>query len=146
MEIKFELPSFESQVDEAYKILNNNTKSCKNLVLPELIINIETTRLHWKNVKEFLQFINRNPDHFMKWLKSELPSHTIDWVSNSKSDGLIIQGKRQKKADIIDIVLKYVNIYVICASCKQVNTKMNKLNHKQYEFECLKCGMKKFMI
>lgn len=135
---------FNTLVNNAYLILNNQTKG-DNLILPEIVVEIGTTRLHWKNVKNFLKVVRRHPEHFMDWLKSELPSHQINWFSGSKSDGLIIHGKRQRKSDVKDLALKYVNEFVICPSCKKADSQMLKINSKQYEFECLDCGMKKFV-
>jgi translation initiation factor 2 beta subunit (eIF-2beta)/eIF-5 len=139
------LMDFNTLVNNAYLILDQQSRG-ENLILPDIIIEIGTTRLHWKNVKDFLKIIQRHPDHFMDWLKSELPSQEINWFSGSKADGLIIHGKRQKKSDITDMALKYVNNYVICSSCKHADTKMIKINHKQWEFECMDCGMKKFIM
>lgn len=135
---------FETLVNQAYTILDNQSNG-SDLILPEVDVEIGTTRLHWKNVKEYLKVIKRHPDHFIDWLRSELPSQSINWFSGSKSDGLIIQGKRQRKSDVIELVLKYVNEYVICPSCKKADSLMTKLHSKQYEFECQDCGMKKFV-
>jgi translation initiation factor 2 beta subunit (eIF-2beta)/eIF-5 len=136
---------FNTLVDNAYSILDRQSHG-DNLILPEIVVDIGTTRLHWKNVKSFLVVIQRHPDHFIDWLKSELPGQEISWYSGSKSDGLIIHGKRQKKSIIVDLALKYVSNYVVCSSCKRADTKMTKLGHKQNEFECLDCGMKKFIV
>ena len=137
--------NFNTLVNNAYLILDKQSHG-SDLILPEIGVEIGTTRLHWKNVKDFLKIIRRNPDHFMEWLKSELPSQEINWFSGSKSDGLIIHGKRQKKSNVSELALKYVTNYVICTSCNRADTKMSKIGHKQYEFECMDCGMKKFLM
>ena len=138
--------NFDTLVKDAYYKLQYYQTPNKKLILPDIIVEIVTTRLHWKNVKDYLKTINRHPDHFIEWLKTELPNLEINWFSGSKSDGLIIHGKRQKKSNIIDIALKYINIYIICPSCKQTDTTMTKFNHKQWEFKCEDCGMKKFVV
>jgi len=135
---------FNKLANDAYHILDQQYKS-GNLTLPEVNVEIEPTRLHWKNVKEFLKLVRRHPDHFMNWLKTELPNQEINWFSGSKSDGLIIHGKRQKKSNITNMILKYVNTFIICTSCKHADTIMTKSN-KHWEFECIDCGMKKFII
>jgi translation initiation factor 2 beta subunit (eIF-2beta)/eIF-5 len=134
--------NFEILVNEAYETLDQKYNG-NMLILPEIIVEINKVRLHWKNVKNYLRIINRHPDHFIDWLKSERPGYELNWYSGSKADGLIIHGKRQRKSDISDLALKYVNNYVICSSCAQVNTVMIKTVSKQYLFECLICGMKK---
>jgi len=134
--------NFEEMTNEAYQLLNPSD-SGNLLILPEIELEIATTRLHWKNVKAYLQVIRRHPDHFMDFLKHELPTKELNWFSGSKSDGLIIQGKKQKKAEITDLARKFVNICVVCSTCKKPNTEMNKISSKYYEINCLDCGAKK---
>lgn len=136
---------FNTLVNDAYLILDHQSRG-EDLILPEVVVEISTTRIHWKNVKNYLIVIKRHPDHFMDWLKSELPGQECNWFSGSKSDGLIIHGKRQKKSDVSELALKYVSNFVICPSCKRADTRMIKINHKNYEFECLDCGMKKYIF
>ncbi len=135
---------FNSIVDEAYQIMERHMNG-EPLILPNVEVEIGTTRLHWKNVKEFLRVIRRHPDHFIDFLRKELPGKEVSWVSGSKSDGLIIHGKRQKQKDVADLVLKYVDIYVLCPSCKKVDTKMIKESSKTYQFQCEDCGMTKYI-
>lgn len=135
--------NFNTLVDQAYIILDQQTRG-EDLILPEIIVEISTTRLHWKNIKEYLKVIKRRPEHFVEWLKYEIPGYNINWMSSSKSDGIIIHGKKQKKSDIMELAIKYVKTFVICSSCKHADTLMTKLTNKQYEFICNDCGMKKF--
>ena len=136
------MDQFDILVDNAYSILEKLDKP-SNIVIPDVIVEIGTTRLHWKNIKEILKTIDRNPDHFMEWIKSELPNFDINWFSASKSDGLIIHGQRQKKSDIINILLKYINYYVVCSSCKNSISTLSKINSKQFLFTCSVCGSTK---
>lgn len=135
---------FDTMVDETYNQLSQSS-NYKPLNLPTPILEIDTTRLHWKNVKDFLKTVNRNPIHFMEFMKKEFTGRDVDWVSNSKSDGLFIHGKRLKQQQINDISNKYIEMYVNCSSCKKSNTTMFKESHKRYEFECNSCGMKKYL-
>lgn len=131
--------NFELMIDEAYQTLNQ-TNSSDLLILPEIILDIGTTRLRWKNVKDYLRVIRRNPDYFIDFLKHQIPGKEINWFSGSKSEGLIMMGPRQKKFEITELARKFVNDYVICTSCKKVNTCMNKLTSKTYEITCNDCG------
>jgi translation initiation factor 2 beta subunit (eIF-2beta)/eIF-5 len=135
---------FNAMADEAYQFLENDLRH-ETLVLPTIITESGTTRIHWKNVIEYLQVIKRHPDHFMDFLKHEFNHKEINWYSGSKSEGLIIHGKNQKRSNIMDIALKYINIYVICSSCKKTDSTLTKQTSKNYEFECLHCGMKKYV-
>jgi len=133
------MSTFEELLDDAYAQLGKEIKKTI-LVLPQLDIEISPTRLHWKNVDEYCQVVKRDPDHLICFLKKEMVGKDINWFSSSKADGLIIHGKRQNKKDVIEMALKYVNVFVACPSCKNSNTVLTK-----EQFNCLDCGMNKFM-
>ena len=136
---------FESMVNECYKLLEN-TKTIDNLVLPNMVIEISPVRLHWKNVISYLQVINRNPEHFIDFIKRELPDKQIGWYSSDKSEGLLIHASKQKKNTISALAIKYVNSYVLCLSCKKYNSELNRdSDTKKYEFKCNECGFNKFI-
>ena len=135
---------FNTMVTKVYQNLTHESKG-EMLVLPTMVTEIETTRLHWKNVKEYLKAIQRPPDHFMEFLKKELGKE-VNWLSGSKSDGLIVHGRFLKQVEIADISIKYVTMYVTCPSCKKMDTRMTKKSSKNYEFECLNCEMTKTVV
>jgi translation initiation factor 2 beta subunit (eIF-2beta)/eIF-5 len=137
---------FNTIVDEYYLAADAAKCSTRDvLILPALNIKIDVTRLHWKNVKEYLDCIDRNPKHFIKFLKRELPGKEIDWFSGLISDGLIIHGKRQRQTEITELARKYIDMFVICSSCKKADTQMNKIDSK-YKFVCESCGFNKFIL
>lgn len=131
--------TFEQMVDEAYQNLASYNKTKSVLILPNIKTDIGTTRLHWLNVNEILVIIKRPSDHFKLWLENEIPNKSVNWFSSDKNDGLIVHGKFKKDKEISDLLLKYINIYVVCSSCKSSNTTMTK-----EQFICDDCGMKKY--
>ena len=140
------LNNFNKMVDEVYYLLEkeNQNNKINKLVLPKFDISIEPTRLIWTNVNIILEIINRCSEHFLNFLKYEMNNKEIYWISaNNINEGLIIHGKRQKYKDITDIVNKYINLCVICQSCKKYNTVLKKFISKKYNFNCLDCGMEK---
>lgn len=136
--------NFDEMSIEAYKELNQ-IKTNNVLRLPEMKIIINPTRLHWTNVIEYLITINRDPNYFMDYLKHELSTKEINWVSDYNS-GLIIQGKKQKKEEIKALAIKFVSIGVVCSACQKTNTIMTKMNSKYYEINCEDCGNKKTLL
>jgi translation initiation factor 2 beta subunit (eIF-2beta)/eIF-5 len=136
---------FNTMVNKAYQCLEQGSHA-DLLILPNIIMDIGTTRLHWKNVKDYLRVVRRHPDHFMEFLKHQLPGKEISWYSGSKADGLIVHGKYQKKTEITELAIKYVKEYVTCSSCNKTDTILTKQNSKSYQFECLSCGMKKYTV
>ena len=138
---------FNTMVDKCYELIDNNsTNQNNNLILPNMIIETSVVRLHWKNVLEYLNVIKREPDHFIEYLKKEMPNKQISWYSGDKKDGLLIHSARQKKAEISNLAIKYVNTYVTCLCCKKNNSDLIKdSDTKKYEFKCLECGFNKFI-
>jgi translation initiation factor 2 beta subunit (eIF-2beta)/eIF-5 len=133
-------PTFDKMVEEAYMFLTDNSKQREKLIIPDIKTNIETTRLHFININNILKIIRRTPDHFSSWLSAEIPDKTINWLSSDKDEGLIIHGKFRKDTEIAKLVLKYVNMFVVCTSCKSTNTDMTKT-----QFICNDCMMTKFV-
>lgn len=133
--------TYEELVNEAYNVLEN--KNNLKLVLPKINCESNVTRLHWKNVIDYLKILKRNPKHFINFLKTEYVDKQIDWFSGSLSDGLIIHGKYLKQQIINDFIIKYINQFVICSACKSNETELNKISSKLYNFECLNCGHNK---
>jgi translation initiation factor 2 beta subunit (eIF-2beta)/eIF-5 len=134
--------SFNKMIDEIYTIININ-KSKKKIQLPNLNVDIETNRLYWKNINEFLDLINRPIEHFINYLKYELNNKEINMITSSLEDGIIIHQKYPKLKKIIDVRNKYIEIYVICSSCNSYNTTLTKYISKTYNFKCLNCDMYK---
>lgn len=132
---------FDTLMNEAYECLEK--KNTTHLILPKIDYTSTVTRLHWKNVIDFLRVIRRNSNHFITFLKTEYPDKEISWFSNSVSDGIIIHGKFLKQQIINDIAIKYINQYVICSACKSTDTELVKTSSKMNCFECLSCGHNK---
>jgi translation initiation factor 2 beta subunit (eIF-2beta)/eIF-5 len=134
---------FDILMNEAYEQLEK--KSDIKLVLPKIECETSVTRLHWKNVIDYLKILKRNPDHFINFLKIEYQDKEICWYSGDLSDGLIIHGKFVKQQLVHDFILKYMNQFVTCSACKSNETELTKLSSKLYSFECLECGHNKNM-
>jgi translation initiation factor 2 beta subunit (eIF-2beta)/eIF-5 len=95
------------------------------------------------NANEYLLLLNRSNEHFLIFLNNEFPTRKINWYSENINDGIIIHGKYLKKKDICDLILKYINTYVICASCNSPYTNLTKNNKKNYIFFCNTCNTSK---
>jgi len=131
---------FNTMLDEAYDLIDNKDGKGK-LVFPKMDIEIETTRLHWKNIKEYLKIMNRSPDHLLKYLQNEIPDKKINWYSSKISDGLLFLGKFKKNYNITDLIYKYIETNVSCSSCKSIKTIITK-----DEFICNNCGFHKYLL
>ena len=126
---------FEQMLDRIYEQLNP-TKT-KKLVIPNIVLENSTTNTYWKNVKKILQTINCSPDHFMEFLKRE--AGEVNWMSASKSDGIVFLGKYKKKK-ITRLLQKYITSYIICNICKSSDTQLIKNKTLRcYQLHCNKC-------
>ena len=134
--------SFENMLNNTYNLINIHKQN--KLILPNMDVIINTNKLYWNNVYDFLKLINRNEDHFLNFLKYELNNKEINWISTlSIEDGLIIHEKFPKLNKIIEVRNKYISQYVICSSCNSYNTVLNKFIFKKYKFLCLNCNLSK---
>ena len=131
------MSTFEEMLDNVYSQLTEMSQPNRKLVIPSPVIEVSTTNTYWKNIKKILMIIDRPPDHFVDFLNKELK--TGDWVSESKSDGLVLIG-RFKIAQITNVLQNYVKKYVVCNICKSLETKLEKNKELRcYKVECTKC-------
>ena len=128
---------FTTLLDNIYTQIN--TKEIEMLVLPNPDIEKTTVRLHWKNVKQFLNLTHTPKDHLFDYIQTQT-GKKMDWFSDSLKDGLIIHDKKISKNDIISLMKKYVETYIICNICKKGNTTMERNNTiKKYKITCNDC-------
>lgn len=129
---------FNTMLDNVYCELESKTVQSHKLVLPVPTIIINGSNTHWTNVKKILILINRPPEHFVEYFNHQIGS--TNWISSSKSDGLIIVGKHKIK-QITQHTHEYIKKYVICTSCSSIDTVMekNKLL-RSYNIKCCKCN------
>lgn len=129
---------FNTMLEDIYNNLETKPKSL--LVLPNPIIERGTTRVIWRNIKDFLKVINTPPQHLFTFISS-MTNHKINWFSESISEGLIIHNQKINVNDISGWMKKYVNDYIICRICKQTNTKvMKNILLKKYYIHCSSCN------
>jgi translation initiation factor 2 subunit 2 len=127
---------FNEMLDEIYDNLETSTRN--KLVLPKLEINVTTTNTYWKNIKQVLKKIKRGPDHFVSLMNKEISD--TNWLSGSKSDGVVIIGKI-KKEKIISFIQNYIQNYVFCSVCKSTDTILKKNQSiRKYQVICSSCN------
>jgi translation initiation factor 2 beta subunit (eIF-2beta)/eIF-5 len=109
------------------------------LILPNPELEKSTTRILWK-VKSFLDRIQNPKEHFYDFVASET-GKKINWVSECISDGIIIHAKKISQNDIITLMKKYVDLYVLCKICKSSQTEMYRDTEiKKYRIKCIHCN------
>ena len=128
---------FYNMLDDVYSELDSLSSTTNKLIIPDPIIKQNTTNTCWENVKKTLQVINRPPEHFIEFLNKELK--TGEWISSSKSDGILLIGKF-KPVKIKHVISEYIKQYVICNICKSTDTILDKNKDlRSYFVSCNKC-------
>lgn len=137
-ETELNLPSFTEMLNDVYIQVNNTTFEETTLILPTPKLEKSTTRMLWM-VAPYLKRIERPKEHFYDFLTKK-KGYDINWVSDLIEDGLIIKSKKITQNNIINIMKEYVNLYVLCNSCKNSQTEMKRDNEiKKYRIKCINC-------
>lgn len=91
------------------------------------------------NIYQISQVLQRNPEHLVQYLFAELgTSGSIDGEKR-----LIIKGRYQPK-HIEGVLRKYIQEYVICKTCKSMNTELKRESANRLHFiVCKACGSTK---
>lgn len=131
------MTTFIEMLDNVYFQLAEFTQPHSKLSIPAPMIEVTTTNTYWKNIKKILVIIDRPPDHFIEFIKKTL--HTGDWISESKSDGIVLGGKF-KISQITSVLHEYIKKYVVCTICKSLETKFEKSKELRcYKMKCNNC-------
>jgi translation initiation factor 2 subunit 2 len=129
--------NFNDMLDDVYVELDILTSNTTKLVIPNPIIEKSTTNTYWKNVKKILQLIDRPAEHFIEFLNKELK--TGEWISSSKSDGIVLIGKFTTNK-IMHVISNYIKKYVVCIICNSTDTILDKNKDlRSYFVSCNKC-------
>ncbi len=124
-------------LNDVYNEIGEN-ESC-NLVIPQPIIEKSTTKINWKNIKDFLKITKTPPDHLFSYIEKNI-NEKISWFSNSMSDGLLIFNKKIKTSEISNIMIKYIKEFVICKHCNKSDTTIHKdSNIRKWKINCNDC-------
>ncbi|ODV84141.1 hypothetical protein CANARDRAFT_8819 [[Candida] arabinofermentans NRRL YB-2248] len=91
------------------------------------------------NVQTIATVLQRNPEHLIQYLFAELgTSGSIDGEKR-----LIIKGRFQAK-NIESVLRRYIQEYVICKTCKSMNTELKRESTNRLHFiVCKACGSTK---
>ena len=115
--------NFDEMLNYIYDNLEET--NLKKLVIPNIIIENNVNKTHFKNIKSILKCIKRPPDDFMAFLTLDQPNSY--WKTQSKSDGIIIENKL-KKNQVSNIIQRYIKTNVLCRTCNSYDTILKKDN------------------
>jgi translation initiation factor 2 subunit 2 len=136
---------FNENLEKLYNQLNEQNRSDKRKKLK--IPNPKTgkvggARTLWENFGKTAVAINRPIDHMHKFFTSEL-STDCSITSDDQTSKLVIKGKgRYTSAGLIKILDSYLDNYVQCKVCGEMDTNLMK-EQRQYFILC-KCCLSKW--
>ncbi len=136
---------YSSLLDRFYTILNEKNPEMaggqhhKLKIPPPEVARDGNKKTVFVNVQVIAHVLQRNPEHLIQYLFAELgTSGSIDGEKR-----LIIKGRFQSK-NIESVLRRYIQEYVICKTCKSMNTELKRESANRLHFiVCKACGSTK---
>jgi translation initiation factor 2 subunit 2 len=126
---------YETLLKRARSQLPEITSKRERLEIPKLHYSVIGMRTMIHNFKDIAEALNRDPQHLLKFLTSELA--TAATIQESK---VIFQGKFPKET-LERLIQRYMETFVVCPVCKRPDTRIVK--EKRLSFlVCEACGAK----
>lgn len=126
---------YETLLKRARSQLPEITSKRERLEIPKLNYSVTGMRTMIHNFKDIAEALNRDPQHLLKFLTSELA--TAATIQESK---VIFQGKFPKET-LERLIQRYMETFVVCPVCKRPDTRI--IKEKRLSFlVCEACGAK----
>jgi len=127
------MEGYDSLLNRAISKTPNPNASGERFVVPKPKTFIEGRTTVWDNFEEIRDTLNREQDHFLKFLLKEMGT-----AGKVEGNRLILQG-RFTSEQIGALVDDYVGEYVRCAECGRPDTKLVKYD-RVTTLKCDACG------
>ncbi|AWU74918.1 hypothetical protein CAS74_003278 [Pichia kudriavzevii] len=142
---KTDLIPYSQLLDRFYDILKVNNPELAGgqqqrlKIPPPEVLRDGSKKTIFANVQQIAQVLQRNPSHLIQYLFAELgTSGSIDGEQR-----LIVKGRFQAK-NIEGVLRRYIQEYVICRTCKSMNTELKREAANRLHFiVCKACGSTK---
>ncbi|MDD3406747.1 MAG: translation initiation factor IF-2 subunit beta [Methanomicrobium sp.] len=124
---------YESLLKQAYSNITEKSGDEGRFQVPEARVYIEGKTTIIENFSDIVSTLRREPDHVMKYLLGELGT-------SGKIDGsrAVFNGKFDK-TQILTLIGKYTEDYVICSECGKPDTRLVK-DGRIITLRCDACG------
>ena len=130
------MASYEEMLKKAYAGMDEPTDSGERFVMPKTKVYIEGKTTVLENFADIADTLNREQDHFMKYILGELG--TAGKIDGTRA---VYNGKFEP-SQFEAIVQTYVNDYVICSECGRPDTRLVK-DERVLMLLCEACGSKR---
>lgn len=127
--------NYDEMLSEAYESVSVS-QDCERFEIKKVEGHHEGTKTIITNFSAVTACLRRDGSHIAKFLFKELAA-----PGEIFGDRLILT-RRVSSAQVNEKIEKYVNYYVLCATCKKPDTEITNEGGKTY-LRCLACGAKK---
>lgn len=135
--------TYEELLTRFFKILRDNNpelasdRTGQKYKIPPPSVIRDGKKSIFANIKEISDRMHRPTEHVIQFLFAELgTSGSVDGSAR-----LVIKGRYMPK-QLETVLRKYITEYVLCKTCKSINTKLSKEN-RIYFLECNSCGSRR---
>jgi translation initiation factor 2 subunit 2 len=108
-------------------------KSGERFVVPDVQVMIQGNRTMWQNFQEIISVLNRPGKEILKYMSGQLATAGIIEGSNAIFNGTF------SEEVVNDVLLRYIDAYVICPVCTRPDTSIVKEKNAYY-LSCSACG------
>lgn len=135
--------NFDMYLDKLYQQLSDKNKSILKakvkLPTPKLT-QLGKIRTVWENFQQMQNKLNRPTEHLRQFFADELGMEcSLSQKDPQDPVKLVIKGKgRLKNSGILKILSSYIDTFVQCNVCGEMDTVLNK-EQRQYFVTCNKC-------
>jgi len=124
---------YEQLLDRALEQIPKTVFESARFQIPEAEVVMVGSRTIIRNFKAIATAVNREPEHFMKYLLRELGA-----AGGTQGVQAIFQGKFSN-AIVDERIRRYVEEFVLCRECKKPDTKLER-RERVYILRCEACG------
>ncbi len=128
--------SYEEMLQKAYAGIDEPTDTGERFVMPKTRVYIEGKTTVLENFADIADVLNREQDHFMKYILGELG--TAGKIDGTRA---VFNGKFEP-SQFTAILESYGSDYVICSECGRPDTKLVK-DDRVLMLLCEACGSKR---
>ena len=127
---------YEQLLDKAQKEIPEKTTTYDRFKIDKVKGHVEGNKTVTINLKQIAKQLNRELDHFLKFLFRELA--TPGKIFGER----VIFGTKLSASLINKKIKKYLSEFVICSECGKPDTEIVEIERISY-LKCLACGTKK---
>ncbi|TFG33060.1 translation initiation factor IF-2 subunit beta [Candidatus Thorarchaeota archaeon] len=129
------MDDYDSLLDRARSQVPEDAfkRSGERFKVPEVQLIVQGNRSLWQNFQEIIDVLNRSGREVLKFVSGQLGTAGIVEGSNA-----IFNGKFTEEF-VNEILIRYIDSYVICPVCTRPDTEIVKLGGAYY-LTCSACG------